>query len=177
MLEPLPSRNVTRFLLPLADVMALLFSLFLLLPHLEQQPGRLTAQAVQPGSYWAPDEQRHVREELDRLRRLVQLPANERLYLVVLDIDGHTGNLLVPGGSKADTLTIQEDVDRMVAKHLGAARAGDKELLYILRLPPHDRDKVRSSPSYQQLEQFRQWFTKWNVSYQIPGLIIRGYGG
>jgi hypothetical protein len=171
MLEPLPSRNVTRFLLPLADVMALLFSLFLLLPHLEQQPGRLTAQAVQPGSFWTPDEQRDVREELSRLRRLVQLPANERLYLVALDIDGTTGNLLIPGGSKTDTLATQEDIDRLVEKHLGAAKAGEKELLYLLRLPPPDQF---GALSYRHLDRFSKWFSKWNVSYQIPGLRLRG---
>jgi hypothetical protein len=165
--EPLPTRSITRFLLPMADVMALLFSLFLLLPHLEQQPGRLTGQAVKPGSYWTPDEQRQVREELDRLRRLSQLPANQKLSLVVLDIDGATGNLLFREGNQVITLASQADIDALVKKHLESARVSGKELLYVLRLPPPG---VFDHPNYADEEKYGRWFGAWKVDYQIPGL-------
>ncbi|MCI0356441.1 MAG: hypothetical protein L0099_15605, partial [Acidobacteria bacterium] len=93
MLEPLPSRSVTRFLLPLADVMTLLFAIFLLLPHLEQQPGVQAGEVASPGSLWTAGEQRQVREELSRLRRVTELPVSQRLHFVVLNIDGKTGDL------------------------------------------------------------------------------------
>src|SRR5687768_8985054 len=100
MLEPLPARSIARFLLPLADIMALLFSLFLLLPHLEQHPGQRSADAIEPGSYWSPAEQSQVRDELSRLRRLNQAPVGQRIHLVIFQIEGD-GNLSLPQGRES----------------------------------------------------------------------------
>ena len=95
MLEPLPSRSVARYLLPMTDIMAVLFSFFLLLPHLEQAAGRTTAPAIRAGSLWSGEEQEQAQEELQRLRRLARQPAHQRLFPVVLDSDGDNGDLLL----------------------------------------------------------------------------------
>src|SRR5215831_4245120 len=130
MLEPLPSRSVARYLLPMTDIMAVLFSLFLLLPHLQSPEPRSTAATT---GLWTPEEETQAREELQRLRRLGRMPAHERLLLVVLDIDGNTGDLLFSEGGKSQRLRDQTEADAMIQQHLAAARAGQKELYYILR--------------------------------------------
>ncbi len=166
MLEPLPSRNVTRFLLPLADVMTLLFAIFLLLPHLEQQPGVQAGEQASPGSLWTAGEQRQVREELSRLRRVTELPASQRLHFVVLNIDGRTGDLVLQEGGKELSFSGQQAIDPVIQKHQEAARAAGRELFYVVQLP---RD-WKFHPDLNDQERYRQWFSKWKVSYQIPGL-------
>jgi hypothetical protein len=152
----------------MTDIMALLFSLFLLLPHLEQQSAR-SGRDVRPGSIWTPDEQRQAREELDRLRRLTRLPANQRLFLVVLDIDGDTGDLFLQEGTAKKRLSRQSDMDEMVGRHLEAARAGQRELYYVLRPPPKPPSGFPSHPDYRDERLYEQWFGKWNVPYDIAG--------
>jgi hypothetical protein len=169
MLEPLPTRSITRFLLPLADVMALLFSLFLLLPHLQQHPGRLTAPAIRAGSYWTPDEQERVREELVRLHRLTQLPVNQRLSIVVLDIDGDTGDLLLQQGLQQVRVT-GTMVDDVIQKHLAAARSAEKELFYLLRVPQPGPEGTKPHPDLRDERRYREWFGKAKVDYRIDYL-------
>jgi hypothetical protein len=166
MLEPLPSRSVTRFLLPLADVMTLLFAIFLLLPHLEQQPGVQAGEAASPGSLWTAVEQRQAREELVRLRRLSELPASQRLQWVVLHIDNRTGGLVLQDAGRELVLNGQPEVQAMVERHLAAARAGNKELVYVLQLP---RTGV-GFLTYPDLLAYRKWFQDLKVNYDIPGL-------
>ncbi len=166
MLEPLPSRSVARFLLPMTDIMALLFSLFLLLPHLEQPTGRTPSPDLTPGNIWSPQEQQQVQEELARLRRLTRLPAHQRLLLVVLDIDGATGDLLLQEGGKTKRLAQQGDMDDMVPQHLDAARAGGRELYYVLR-SGHPSFQVH--PTYADEQRYRDWFGKWKIAYEITG--------
>ncbi len=173
MLEPLPSRSVTRFLLPLADVMTLLFAIFLLLPHLEQQPGVQAGEVASPGSLWTAGEQRQVREELSRLRRVTELPVSQRLHFVVLNIDGKTGDLTLQEAGKELAFSNQEAIDPVIQRHQESARAGGRELFYVLQLPrdwkfpgvsavfrPNDDDKKR----------YAQWFGKWKVNYEVSGL-------
>lgn len=163
MLEPLPSRSVARYLLPMTDIMAVLFSLFLLLPHLQNPEPRSAAAA---SSLWTPEEQDQAREELERLRRLGRLPAHQRLLLVVLDIDGNNGDLLFSDGGEMRRIANQQDADALIGQHLAAARAGQKDLYYILRAV---RPMFQIHPDYADEARYREWFGKHNVSFEVPG--------
>ena len=163
MLEPLPSRSVARYLLPMTDIMAVLFSLFLLLPHLENPESRSTAVT---SGLSTPEEQDQARDELERLRRLSRLPAHQRLLLVVLDIDGNTGDLLYSEGVKVQRIANQADADELIQQHVAAARAGQKELYYILRAV---RPQFQIHPDYADAARYRQWFGKHSVGYEMPG--------
>lgn len=164
MAEALPRRSVTHFMLPLADIMALLFSLFLLLPHLEPQPGPQTAQAVTPGNLWTPAEQQRLNEELTRLRRLAQLPMGKRLYTVVLEIDRNTGDLLLQRGKELMRLSSQ-NLDDLVREHRAEARIGDRQLFYFVRQPSPGPGTAH--PTRADINQYRQWFEERKVDYQI----------
>lgn len=165
MLQPSSNRSIARFLLPLTDIMALLFSFFLLLPHLEPEPGR-PGKAVTPGSYWTPPEQQRVREELTRLRRLRQLPVDERLNIVVLDIDGDTGDLLLSKGADLVRLNAA-NIDESIQKHLEAAHAQDLELFYLLRVPRPGPQGTKPHPSAADETLYRRWFGRRKVDYRI----------
>jgi hypothetical protein len=166
MLQPGSSRSIARFLLPMADIMALLFSFFLLLPHLEQEPGKLAGKAITPGSYWTPSEQQRVREELSRLRRLRQLPVDERLNIIVLDVDGDTGDLLL--GQGADVIRLNAaNIDETIQKHLAAARAQDLELFYLLRVPRPGPQGTKPHPSAADETLYRRWFSRRKVDHRL----------
>lgn len=163
MLDPLPSRNVARFMLPLADVMTVLFSLFLLLPHLERKP---EATAASTKSSANADQQQRLRDELERLRRVSQVPAHRRLYLVSLAIDVPTGQLVRQEGGQEKRYGSQEDIDAMVQEDQGAAKAADRELFYVLHYPSL---RETGAATIKQLLNYRSWFNKWRVPFEITG--------
>jgi hypothetical protein len=167
MLEPLPARSVARFMLPLADVMTVLFSLFLLLPHLEQKgPGR--ESAASKAGLMTAEEQWQAREELTRYRRVLQTPTSQRLMVVVLTIDGQNGSLMLNEGARQTPLQNAGDVGRLVQIHLDAARASSKELFYVLQAPPPGQ--VRRHPTLGDEANYRAWFSQHKVQYQVTGL-------
>jgi hypothetical protein len=164
MLQPSNNRSIARFLLPMADIMALLFSFFLLLPHLETEPGKQEGNV--PGSYWSPAEQEKAREELARLRRLRQLPVDQRLKIVVLDIDGSTGELLLNRGAGQQRLNAT-NIDEVIRNHQASARAEDLELFYLLRVPRPDAQGSKPHPTAADEALYRRWFGRRQVDYRI----------
>jgi hypothetical protein len=166
MLEPSSNRSIARFLLPMADIMALLFSFFLLLPHLEQEPGKLAGKAVTPGSYWTPPEQQRVREELTRLRRQRLLPVDERLSIVVLDIDGDTGELLLTKGADVQRLNAT-NIDELIQRQQANAKSQDLELFYLLRVPRPGPQGTKPHPTVADEQLYRRWFGRRRVDYRI----------
>lgn len=167
MLEPLPTRGVSRFMLPLADVMTLLFSLFLLLPHLEQEPGRKLAAAQTRPSQWDRETQRRAEEELERLRRVVQLPTGERLYVVVLDIDANNGDLVLIRGLERVRVT-GRNIESIVREHRGLAQATEQKLFYLLRRPPVGPDgRAPRHPTREERLQYGEWLRGQGVEFQI----------
>src|SRR5579872_6865186 len=102
----LPQRSVTRFFIPLIDVLTLLFCIFLVLPlaqapaeqtsedlrRLEQERQRLQQQLdeARRNGQEAP---RELQEQMERLRREQAKALQERLAVRVLEIDGRTGKL------------------------------------------------------------------------------------
>lgn len=165
MTPPKGSRSIVRFLLPMADIMALLFSFFLLLPHLEHDPDKAPAESP-TGSLWAWQEQEQLREELQRLRRRSRLPVDERLMIVVLDIDGDTGDLLLTQGGKVQRLNAAS-IDNVIQGHLARARAEDRELFYLLRVPRPDEKGSRPHPTVADEMLYRRVFGRRKVDFRI----------
>jgi hypothetical protein len=169
MLEPLPGRSVARFMLPLADVMTVLFSLFLLLPHLEQRGGR-SAGAAKTGGIWTPEEQFQARDELARHRRLAELPTGARLHVIVMMIDEETGHLLLHEGARTVSIKNVEELKAIVVGH-GTLFPAEKRLLYIVQIPPVPPGRLqRRHPSESDFQNYAEWFAACRVEYQVSGL-------
>lgn len=159
---PWPARSITRFLLPMADVMALLFSLFLLLPHLGSLPGATEGERRGSG-VWSPAEQKIVWEELMRLRRQMHALPGFRDYLVPLRIDGDTGRLFLQADGR-DTEITEENVRQIVEDfRQRAARAGQKRLTFLLIA-----DYSRPHPDQRDEARFRRWFAGIRYEYIPP---------
>jgi len=102
----MPKRSVTRFFIPLVDVMMLLFCIFLLMPMVkpgndekgepiltkDEQLAKLKAQVDRLGSL---DENRlaELKADIDRLKLEKARAIKDRLAVRVLEIDGATGKL------------------------------------------------------------------------------------
>src|SRR5690242_13267358 len=116
----MPRRSVTRFFIPLVDVMMLLFSLFLLVPFVEPSAGKsdpsltdrdeLTRlrREVRQLRDEGKGRLKTLQEELDKLRQEKIKVLKERLTVRVLEIDGATGKLYM---NDPDRIEIRNQAD------------------------------------------------------------------
>ncbi|HZT80189.1 MAG TPA: hypothetical protein VFA26_08205 [Gemmataceae bacterium] len=173
----LPRRSVTRFFIPLIDVMILLFCIFLLMPMV-QRPGEPAdgleaAEAARLRELEAELERlrqqkaempKDQRDELERLRQERQKALQQRLRIRVLQIDPKTGALFyldpdrVDVGTQARALQLIEQ-DR-------ANLAGRGELYYLILYP---RQPGSRYPLRGQKEKYDEWFHDVPHGWDVPG--------
>lgn len=176
----LPRRSVTRFFIPLIDVLTLLFCIFLVLP-LAKETGetsadlasleerlRLKEEELERLRQSGGDLPRELREEIDKLRREKGQALQKRLAVRVLEIDAETGKLyyrdpkriLLPDEAAAHSLI---DNDRRAL--------GQRELYYLILYP---RNPASSYPTRGQRERYDRWFAGVALGYDIPGASTGG---
>src|SRR5689334_13224372 len=98
----MPRRSVTRFFIPLIDVLTLLFCIFLLMPLVkgsdedggattpQEEIDRLRAEVARLKGE-REDTPEQLRKELEQLRQEKMQVLQERLAVRVLEIDAATG--------------------------------------------------------------------------------------
>ncbi len=161
----LPRRSVTRFFIPLIDVLILLFAIFLLMPYVseplppepEEPPG---VEPVAPSTELPADVQtlqKMLREERLRVARLEkerQARLTERLWVQVLEIDPKDGTLVYYDPERQEIRT-EADAIRLIARHKArAGTAGAKDVYFLILWP-----RVPSPfPTQAQETLYRQWF-------------------
>jgi hypothetical protein len=175
-----PRRSVTRFFIPLIDVLTLLFCIFLLMPMVKESgeaQGPASASglpfAIGAGASDSAVENEHARtpgltkaerdrselanpsrerEELERLRTEKILVLQQRLYIRVLEIDADTGKLFyrVPEGVRE--IASQADALELIAQH--KREAGNRELYYLFLFPR----RLTGYPEQRQLQRYDSWF-------------------
>jgi hypothetical protein len=170
-----PRRAVTRFFIPLIDVLLLLFCIFLLMPYVEKGAlggARLTAGQAEllqrrinqlqeqlelaGKGRESPEE---LKQENERLRKLLRQNPVDRFVLRSLQIDGDNGDLFYYK-TTADGSAVRVNLDEEKARLLVAEdskppfRAGDQKLVYVIVRPPQ-----RSLyPTRAQRRQYEGWF-------------------
>ncbi len=165
----LPRRSVTRFFIPLIDVLTLLFCIFLLLPLIkggtqESDSGGSNANAsTSPPVQTNPipesvlddqasrDRLRHEREELDQLRKAKIETLQNRLFIRVLEIDPDNGNLVYHEDNQRWEIASEADMQRLTERQRRAA--GTRELYYLLLYPR----RVTGFPERRQIQQYERW--------------------
>jgi hypothetical protein len=171
----LPRRSVTRFFIPLIDVLTLLFCIFLILPLAqsgdESLKEQLRAKELELERLQNEGgDTRVLQAELDRLRK--QLRQADRFPPTrVLEIDGKSGELLYrdPDPIKIRNAEAARELVERDRKELGA---GKGELYYLILYP---RDRTSEHPLNSELDQYNRWFEGVKLKYDIPGRgLIRG---
>lgn len=159
----LPERSVTRFFIPLIDVLLLLFCIYLLMPLAEG-----TEKGSEPSHPLAViDEARKARVDLAKLRqendeaakKLAMLRGEERTLLLqrlaikVLEIDPRNGKLFTFGdrGNRID-ITSANDAAELIKRN--KEEIGTRELYYLFLFPRQDS----SYPEQGQFVQYEKWF-------------------
>jgi hypothetical protein len=165
-----PRKSVTRFFIPLIDVLILLFCIFLLMPFVsgpEVPEPPPAAKDKMPKEEPLPADakvlQEMLREEKLRVQRLERERASkltDRLAVRVLHIDPRDGTLYYYGPDREDVRS-DADAERLILRHKAAA--GEKDAFFLIQFPP----KV-SGVSRPQKEQIQRWFKDVPYGFDTP---------
>jgi hypothetical protein len=167
----LPRRSVTRFFIPLIDVLTLLFCIFLLMPLIkssgenqeagarksaESEQNALTGLAAQEQSKATDPAElenlRLARQELEQLRKEKIETLQQRLFIHVLEIDADTGKLYYQQGDQQVEIASQDEALQLIARH--RQEAGIRELYYLFLYPR----RLTGFPEEGQIRRYESWF-------------------
>jgi hypothetical protein len=149
-----PHRSVTRFFIPLIDVLILLFCIFLLMPFVSAPAPEADAP---PGPERPPADpaqlERDLRQAQAEVARLRQERAEQlqRLLVRVLEIDRATGELYY---REPERVQVRTEADAQALINRERARAGGRDLYFLLLYP---RDPI-GYPTQEQVERYLRWF-------------------
>ena len=169
----LPRRSVTRFFIPLIDVLILLFCIFLLMPFVsspakpdDEKPETKAAPPAELPTDVKELQKRLVavtKERDEAARRLdrFQKERGERLVVRVLEIDPGNGRLLyyAPGRQEIGS---QAQAEQLIAyeKRL----AGEKDVFFTIQYPR----QASKHPTETDLASYRDWFKNVPHGFEIP---------
>ncbi len=172
-----PQRSVTRFFIPLIDVLTLLFAIFLLLPLVQSTDSttnersfdeerlrelqRQLEQAKGAGGQLTES----LRQEIERLQKEKGKALQERLVVRVLEIDPNTGRLFYRDPERIE-IANQADARSLIERDRREHGVGQRELYYLILYP---RDPTSPYPTRDQREHYDRWFEGVALGYDIPG--------
>jgi hypothetical protein len=170
----LPRRSVTRFFIPLIDVLILLFCIFLLMPFVSGPPSPEPApeSKVKPPDKPLPTNVEELQKELTEARLLVarlerekQAKLTDRLAVRVLEIDPRDGTLFYYDPGRVDVRSY-EDALLLIQKQKTLASSGGvvKDVFFLILYPR----KVTGFPDGPQRRQIEQWFKDVPYGFDIP---------
>jgi hypothetical protein len=154
-----PRRSVTRFFIPLIDVLILLFCIFLLMPYVkpvEGEAGEGTGRAAEPPPP-SPGELADLRRQVEQLRADRERLARERRDVVeqlkvrVLEIDPASGRLYYYAPERVEVAT-QADAQALIDEE--RRKAGGREVFFLVLFPR----EPSGYPLQRQIESYDKWF-------------------
>ncbi|GIW82143.1 MAG: hypothetical protein KatS3mg105_3950 [Gemmatales bacterium] len=180
----MPRRSVTRFFIPLVDVLTLMFCVYLLMPVVEPEDGsgfansplssseraELERLRAQSGDWkqlrLLADSRAKLLKELDELQRQKIRTLQERLAIHVLEI-GPKGKLYHYDSTKPNQrqIEITEDNVKEIIRQQ-RLRAGGQEI-YFLILYPRDPEARRRYPTTVQKETYDRWLANEAHGYEV----------
>jgi hypothetical protein len=171
----LPQRSVTRFFIPLIDVLTLLFCIFLVMPlakgpedtaadvaALEDQI-RQKEQELEQIRASGRDLPRELRDEIEKLRREKGKALQKRLAVRVLEIDSDSGKLYY---RDPERIPVPDEATAHALIESDHRKLGQKELYYLILYP---RSRGSTYPTVAQRQQYDRWFESVALGYDIPG--------
>jgi hypothetical protein len=154
-IEP-PRRSVTRFFVPLIDVLTLLFCIFLVMPlakDAREESARTDPRVLEERLKQAEAESRRLREENERLRRGRAADLAGQVSVGVLNLVPDNKPLLYyTTGQRRVDLRGPDDVRRMVEND--RRQTGGKPWVYVIRYPSDPNQE----PTEGQRREVFSWF-------------------
>jgi hypothetical protein len=165
MIRP-PRRTVTRFFIPLIDVLILLFGIFILMPFVNTYQAVEPVESVRPADATGAQagdpaetarQLQTVRQEAERLRRRLDEQL-QKLVVRTLEINGQTGKLYALDPDRRE-LGSQAEAQAYIARQ--RERAGERPVYFLFLLPR----ELSAYPTRQQVARYRRWFQEANVPF------------
>jgi hypothetical protein len=165
-----PKRSVTRFFVPLIDVLILLFCIFLLMPFVASSPKTEPESKPKgkPPEPELPTDVKELRSELERARREVDRLKSERgslaerMSIKVLEIDPKDGRLYYYQDGDRIPVTSQAGAEQIITLHKRAS--GTREPFFLILYP-----RLRSGyPEQQQADDYARWFKDVQFQFDRP---------
>lgn len=171
MIQP-PRRSVTRFFIPMIDVLTLLFCIFLLMPFVDTavRDDETGNASLEPGPAAIGDEGdlaaklREAQLEIDRLKKEQQSWSN-RLEVRTLEIDGKTGELVVFLPERK-VISSQGDAAWVVNRHREELVGQGDRLVYYQIIYPRDPDSP--FPTQSRVNDYKNWFAEVPHGFEMP---------
>jgi hypothetical protein len=176
----MPQRSVTRFFIPMIDVLTLLFCIYLLMPMVaesgdvesestrrerEERLRNLEAELARKEMTGDEKVRARLQEEIEKLRREKTQELQRRLSVRVLEIDSKTGKLSYRDPEPVE-LRDQEDARKLIERDRTQQGVAKRELYYLILYP---RDRNSSYPTREQRQRYDRWFEGVALGYDIPG--------
>ena len=156
----LPRRSVTRFFIPMIDVLILLFCAFLLMPF----SNRTDAGTASAGDGRRVEDRQRLEESIRQLRDARQATASGlsgRIAPILLAIDSKTGHLerreqagtkIIDGDARPGQVRAMVDADRA---RLRDSTGRALEPYYTIQLP---QDPLSPWPTREMRQKYLGWF-------------------
>ncbi len=175
----MPKRSVTRFFIPLIDVLLLLFCIFLLMPLANEEDLKKSQESSLNSKEDVDSLERELQilreqllkyrdlepklkdlqqmqEELERLKLAAKKSLQERAAFQVIDVDGKTGSIYFYDPAKGDmprvSLENETAVADLIARHKKENPGRD---LYYFFLYPRPETGF---PTLAQERTYQRWF-------------------
>ena len=154
----MPQRSVTRFFVPMIDVLTLLFCIYLLMPMVgssgdgesdlarrerEQQLRSLQAQLERKGLTDDEAVRAEMIKDIDRLRREKAQELQRRLSVRVLEIDPESGKLYYRNPDRVELHDLA-DAQKLIERDRTQQGVAKRELYYLILYP---RDLTSDKPT------------------------------
>jgi hypothetical protein len=167
-----PKRSVTRFFIPLIDVLTLLFCVFLIMPLArpdteEGAPLPRTGDELMKERFEDKERIRQLQQELAKIQEGKGLSLQERIAFRVLEIDGKTGKLYYRDKApEPHEIRTEADARSLIENDRRAIGVTRKDLMYVILYP---RNRESDHPTTGQRDQYEAWFRDANVRFDKPG--------
>lgn len=161
MIRP-PRRSVTRFFIPMIDVLTLLFCIFLLMPFVKSAgEGEGASDATTPKVEPPPGDAKELEKKIDQLQNELDRVNKERaetiekLLIRTLEIGKDDGKLYYLTGSGREEIHNQDEATSLIENHRKEARRQAGRELYYLFLYPRTPSAY---PTEEQITKYQKWF-------------------
>jgi hypothetical protein len=160
----MPHRSVTRFFIPLIDVLTLLFCVFLIMPQakstkdeegLRGSTPEMQVEFLRQQNKQLAKEKKDIWDELVALRKQKLSALQNRLQVHVLEIDPKTGDLVQRTGQKK-RINSEGAAKLLIDSERKDEGLGEREILYLLLYPA---DRKPRHPTVGDVERYNNWFT------------------
>ncbi len=172
-----PRRSVTRFFIPLIDVLILLFCIFLLMPFVSGTPASDQADApkTQPKDA-LPENVRELqaalveaRNRLQRTEQAAQAALADRLSVRVLQVGkDRNGAFLYFFDPDRQEIRTEVDALKLIAhqKTIASRSGGVKDVMFLVLYPRDEKGFPLGYPNLEEEAVIRGWFRDVPLKFQ-----------